>query len=203
MVREFTNVVKSARGLEPCPTKPTSMNAEEVKFLVKMVMSEMAELVDTISESSEDTNRIMLECLGTDPSKHIKYNDASKLIAAQGDAIVDAWYYMCDAACKKGINVSEMFDLVHSANMNKLVDGKAIVREDGKVLKPPGWTEADIVGYVRKCLSDNNEKDDLNTDLKCASRQDSLNSAQLLIEHIDNLPYNDNTCMYNASVIYD
>jgi predicted HAD superfamily Cof-like phosphohydrolase len=192
MVREFTNAVKLARGLEPCPCpvngKPIAMNAEEVKFLVKMVMSEMAELVDTISESSEHTNAIMLECLGTDPSKHVKYNDAASLIAAQGDAMVDAWYYMCDAACKKGINVSEMFNLVHTANMNKLVDGKAIVREDGKVLKPPGWTEADIVGYVRKCLE---EKDN------------SLNLAQLLIEHIDNLPFNDNTCMYNARIIYD
>jgi hypothetical protein len=32
--------------------------------------------------------------------------------------------------------------------MAKLVDGKVIRREDGKVLKPAGWTPPDIAGAM-------------------------------------------------------
>jgi hypothetical protein len=32
--------------------------------------------------------------------------------------------------------------------MAKLVDGKVIRREDGKILKPAGWTPPDIKGVL-------------------------------------------------------
>jgi predicted HAD superfamily Cof-like phosphohydrolase len=32
--------------------------------------------------------------------------------------------------------------------MSKLVDGKPIYREDGKVLKPEGWTPPDIKSII-------------------------------------------------------
>ena len=34
--------------------------------------------------------------------------------------------------------------------MNKLVDGKVIRREDGKIKKPDGWQPADIAGILKK-----------------------------------------------------
>jgi predicted HAD superfamily Cof-like phosphohydrolase len=34
--------------------------------------------------------------------------------------------------------------------MNKLVDGKVIRREDGKIKKPEGWQQADIEGILKK-----------------------------------------------------
>ncbi len=153
-VQEFTNAVRLGRGLGPCPDKPSPMTREEVIFIAKMVMSEMAELVDTISESSEDTMRIMRECLGADPSKHVKYETEAELISAQADGLIDAKYYIDDMGSKKGINLDDVFNLVHQANMNKLVDGKAIIRpEDGKVLKPEGWKEADIVEFFKTALN--------------------------------------------------
>jgi len=41
-----------------------------------------------------------------------------------------------------------VFAEVHRSNMAKLVDGKVIRREDGKVLKPEGWTPPDVKGAM-------------------------------------------------------
>ena len=42
------------------------------------------------------------------------------------------------------IRIFDVFSEVHKSNMNKLVDGKPLRREDGKVLKPVGWIPPDI-----------------------------------------------------------
>ena len=148
-VSEFTNAVRIAQGKEMCPTTPSPMNRDEVLFLVGMVISELSELVDTVSSSSEETKALIESCLHVDPSEHKEYKTDIETIAAQADAMGDAWYYMCDAACKKGMNISNAFDIIHKANMNKLVDGKVLLREDGKVLKPKGWVPPDqqIIEY--------------------------------------------------------
>ena len=55
--------------------------------------------------------------------------------ADQADALVDIYYYSQNAACKKGMNLSSVFNLVHTANMAKrdATTKKFIKREDGKV----------------------------------------------------------------------
>lgn len=42
-----------------------------------------------------------------------------------------------------------VFDEVHRSNMSKLVDGKPLLREDGKVLKGPNYTKADIGSILK------------------------------------------------------
>lgn len=59
----------------------------------------------------------------------------------QADALVDAIYYICDFAATHGINLDPIFEIVHGANMQKVVDGKVIRRKDGKILKPDGWED--------------------------------------------------------------
>jgi len=68
----------------------------------------------------------------------------AKTVAEQADALVDLMYYACDTAVRNGINLDSVFMAVHAANMEKFVDGKPILREDGKVLKPEGWVEPNI-----------------------------------------------------------
>lgn len=67
-------------------------------------------------------------------------------IADQADALVDVEYYMLDCACKKGVNMSALFGVVHAANMAKRdpATGKFIKRDDGKIVKPAGWQPPDI-----------------------------------------------------------
>jgi len=60
------------------------------------------------------------------------------------DALADIIYIACGTAVSYGIPLDKIFDEVHRSNMAKLVDGKPIYREDGKVMKPEGWTPPDI-----------------------------------------------------------
>lgn len=60
------------------------------------------------------------------------------------DALQDLKYVIYGAELALGISGEEHFAEVHEANMRKLgPDGKPIYREDGKVLKPEGWTGPD------------------------------------------------------------
>ena len=91
------------------PQKPVLMTKEAVAFIRKMVNDELDELEEA----------------------HTKVD--------QADALVDAIYYICDCAARHGMNLDPLFDIVHSANMKKVVNGKVIRRPDGKIMKPEGW----------------------------------------------------------------
>jgi predicted HAD superfamily Cof-like phosphohydrolase len=49
-----------------------------------------------------------------------------------------AWYF--------DIPADVAFNRVHNNNMTKVVDGKVILREDGKILKPEGYVKPDMRG---------------------------------------------------------
>jgi predicted HAD superfamily Cof-like phosphohydrolase len=60
------------------------------------------------------------------------------------DTLDEIWLTVQGLYVSYGFNGPAHFDLVHAANMAKLgPDGKPIYREDGKVLKPEGWTAPD------------------------------------------------------------
>lgn len=148
-VKEFTEESNNIK----CPTKPEKMNKEDVQFLLKMVLSELTELAQTVTTSYEEALDMVKNSLDVDPSKHPEYHSDEEIIADQGDAMVDAWYYMLNSATKRGIDLSKIFDEVHGANMRKKdpETGKFIRREsDGKILKPSGWYPADIISVVKK-----------------------------------------------------
>lgn len=66
------------------------------------------------------------------------------------DALADLIYIACGTAASYGIPLNAIFEEVHRSNMAKLVDGKPLKREDGKVIKPEGWTPPDIEGVIKK-----------------------------------------------------
>jgi predicted HAD superfamily Cof-like phosphohydrolase len=72
------------------------------------------------------------------------------MAAAQADALVDVYYYSQNAACKKGMNISAVFNMVHGANMAKRdpKTGEFIKRADGKIIKPEGWKSPDVEGEI-------------------------------------------------------
>ena len=67
--------------------------------------------------------------------------EESESITEQADALVDAIYYICDTAARHGMNLDPLFDIVHQANMSKIVDGHVIRRDDGKIMKPDTWID--------------------------------------------------------------
>jgi predicted HAD superfamily Cof-like phosphohydrolase len=52
------------------------------------------------------------------------------------------------AALTHGIDLERAVKLVHRSNMTKLVDGKPVLRDDGKVLKGPNYREPDMSSAV-------------------------------------------------------
>ncbi len=66
-------------------------------------------------------------------------------IVEVADALTDILYVVYGAGHAFGIDLDECFAEVQRSNMSKLgEDGKPIFREDGKVLKGPGYTPPDL-----------------------------------------------------------
>jgi len=152
-VREFT---EESLGCK-MPTTPSKMSKDEVKFIVRMVLSEMLELCTTVTSNVEEAHEFFGDCcLELDKPKpfDISSKNDVEIMAEQYDAFVDAWYYMLNTAVKKGVDLDGIFKVVHKANMDKrFADGTFHRREDGKVLKPDGWKEPDIVGEIKRQLN--------------------------------------------------
>ncbi len=109
----YTEMVKEFTAVcnDGLPDRPVVMSAEAIEFVHKMVNDELEEL------------------------------RAATTTLEQADALIDAIYYICDCAVKHGLNLDLLFEIVHSANMAKIVNGRVIKRPDGKVIKPEGWQD--------------------------------------------------------------
>jgi predicted HAD superfamily Cof-like phosphohydrolase len=145
-VREFT----LAAG-QPCPDHPDPMTKEEVLFISKMVLDEVMELMATVAppaEAKAELKKMIDESKDIPKSKCVRGTIGQT--AEQADALVDIEYYVLNAACKKGMNLTALFDVVHAANMAKRdpATGKFLMREDGKIIKPVGWVGPNLVKEI-------------------------------------------------------
>lgn len=72
------------------------------------------------------------------------------------DGAVDSVYVIYQLCNTLGLPFDEAFAEVHRSNMAKRApDGTVHYREDGKVLKPPGWTPPNIRAIIEKAQGDN------------------------------------------------
>jgi len=151
-VKQFTEET----GTE-IPKRPQLMDKNEVNFIVKMILDETMELLATVSDTNE-AKLTMIKMICDSKDIPLSKNTDEALIAEQMDGIVDSYYYCLNACAKKGVNLSKIFDIVHESNMDKKIDGKFIKREDGKILKPPGWSErwdgSQIVNEIKRQIKE-------------------------------------------------
>ena len=68
------------------------------------------------------------------------------------DALADIGYILAGTIINHGMQdiFDASFDEVHRSNMAKLVDGRVLRREDGKVLKPDGWTPPNLGQFLKQ-----------------------------------------------------
>ena len=68
------------------------------------------------------------------------------------DALADIGYILAGTIINHGMQdiYDEAFNEVHRSNMAKLVGGKVIRREDGKVLKPKGWQPPQLAQFLEE-----------------------------------------------------
>lgn len=115
LVAEFNEAFDNPIANQPMTEADIGTDLEEMLF--GLIGEEMDELSDARQE-----------------------RDLLKII----DALQDLKYVIYGYELRMGISSEEHFAEVHAANMRKLgPDGKPIRREDGKVLKPEGWTGPD------------------------------------------------------------
>lgn len=62
----------------------------------------------------------------------------------------DLQYVLSGYCVSFGLPIDEAFALVHESNMSKLVDGKPLLREDGKFLKGPNYHKPDLSHLQQK-----------------------------------------------------
>ena len=67
------------------------------------------------------------------------------------DALADIGYILAGTIINHGMQYiyDDAFSEVHRSNMAKLVDGKVIRRDDGKVLKPEGWLPPQLAQFLQ------------------------------------------------------
>ena len=69
------------------------------------------------------------------------------------DALGDKLYILCGTILKHGMQdiIEKVFDEIHRSNMSKVgEDGKAIMREDGKILKGPKYFKPNLKQFVEE-----------------------------------------------------
>jgi len=97
-------------------TEPTWTSVSELRY-------------DLIDEELKELRRALIE----------------RDIVEVADALTDLLYVVYGAGHSFGIDLNKCFDEVHSSNMTKLgPEGKPIYREDGKVMKGPGYRAPDL-----------------------------------------------------------
>lgn len=82
-----------------------------------------------------------------------EYADAcgEKNIVDIADALGDQLYILCGTILAHGMQhiIEDVFDEIHQSNMSKLgIDGKPVLRADGKVLKGPDYFKPDISKFI-------------------------------------------------------
>jgi predicted HAD superfamily Cof-like phosphohydrolase len=159
MVKEFT---EQSKGIQ-VPGKPIPIENDRLRFIAKMMLSEIVELLESGYQPDEAralAHTLLTEdrdeklALGPRVPRSYPLPDEQR-IEEQMDAMVDCWYYSLDTAAKHGMNLDPVFNLVHAANMAKRnpETGQFERRPDGKVIKPAGWREADITSEVHRQLT--------------------------------------------------
>lgn len=148
-IKDFTK----AAATVPLPTKPRVMSHREVSTIGRFVLEELYELFD--ATYGHDNATIEMTRLVSEFAKREVRSTSTDIIAEQADALADIQYFCGDAAAKAGIPLDAVFDVVHAANMSKidLTTGRVRRRpEDGKILKPIGWTPPDVSAVIKRAM---------------------------------------------------
>jgi len=115
-VKEFTQAMEQPVDMLPSDSKLLSQYALR-KILIREESDEAMEAFDAILR------------VGPTPDN----------LAHLTKELADILYVVYGAAVTFGLPLEEVFNRVHISNMSKLVDGKPLKRDDGKVLKGPNY----------------------------------------------------------------
>jgi len=90
------------------------------------------------------TRELRVELIQEEVQELIEAIDNKDMVEI-ADALTDILYVVYGAGHAFGIDLDACFDEVHASNMSKLgEDGRPLKREDGKIMKGPGFFAPDL-----------------------------------------------------------
>ncbi|GIV57641.1 MAG: hypothetical protein KatS3mg042_0554 [Rhodothermaceae bacterium] len=143
-VREFMQ-----KAGQETPDAPTIPDAETRLLRAKLILEEALETVKALGVGVRVT---------TDDGTEVDFNHVDHLdFVAQGepdlegvvDGCADISVVTIGTLIAFGIDDEPVLEEVDRANLRKFAPG-SYRREDGKWMKPPGWTPPDILGVIER-----------------------------------------------------
>ena len=104
---------------------------------------------------SEATIALRHRLMAEENEEYLEAAQAGDLVEV-ADALGDMLYILCGTILQHGMHgvIEEVFTEIQRSNMSKLgADGRPIHREDGKVMKGPGYTPPDLSFVAREGAS--------------------------------------------------
>lgn len=138
-VEEF--MVAAGQEVKDTPGIP---DEETIKLRAKLTMEEAFEFLEALFGESDDLTMLESSVVSLIESSKPNVN-----IVEVADSLGDMDVVNEGARLAFGINGKPVADEIHRSNMAKLGIG-SYKREDGKLMKPPGWTPPDIAGVLEK-----------------------------------------------------
>ena len=139
LVRRFHHVC----GL-PVQTDGASLERESLHMRMSLIAEEFSELVGAVYGQAARNE------VESGYRSAVAVDDGGRDAVEAADALADLVYVIYGMALETGIDLAAVLAEVQRSNMSKLgADGKPIYREDGKVLKGPGYFAPDVAQVLR------------------------------------------------------
>jgi predicted HAD superfamily Cof-like phosphohydrolase len=106
--------------------------------------------LDTPGLSSDELIELRIKLLTEEVQEYAEAARAGDMVEIL-DALADIGYILAGTIINHGMQhiYDDSFNEVHRSNMAKLVDGKVLRREDGKVMKPEGWQPPQLAQFLQ------------------------------------------------------
>ena len=118
----------------PAPTGPTVPSLDLVRLRMRL-----------LAEEHEEVRAELTKLL----NPRLTYAEAVPIMRDLLKELADLRYVTEGAAVSLGLDIDAAYAETHRSNMSKLLaDGSRLVRTDGKVLKGPDYTPADLTAIV-------------------------------------------------------
>lgn len=139
LVRQFHSTYRM-----PISTQPADVDIDRIHMRMALIAEEFAELMGAVY--GEDAEQAVLASVAAAVASDANTRDTVEA----ADALADMIYVIYGMALETGIPLDAVLHEVQRSNLSKLgADGEPMYREDGKVLKGPGFFNPHIDEVLR------------------------------------------------------
>ena len=99
---------------------------------------------------TEDEYELRHSLMQEENNEYLDACDENSLVEI-ADALGDQLYILCGTILRHGMQhiIEDVFDEIQASNMSKLgADGEPVLRDDGKILKGPGYFKPDLSKFI-------------------------------------------------------